>query len=93
LWSAWVVWAVSLALLAICVAWLPAKPMAAAGWWLLTGGVLLGGGLGLWLWYRVLPVPRALDDPYAAGRWWLIGLHVGLIVAGWGLAAAPLIGG
>ena len=82
---------VSVGLLGICVAWLPAAPLAAAGWWLMTAGVLLGGGLGLWFWYRLLPVPASFDDPYSAGRWGLIALHVGLIVVGWGLAAVPLL--
>ncbi|MGZ6255705.1 MAG: hypothetical protein ACXWMB_01645, partial [Candidatus Limnocylindria bacterium] len=82
---------VSVALLAICVAWLPGERLAAAGWVLITAGVLLGGVLGLWLWYRLLPVPASLDDPYSQGRWGLIGLHVVLIVVGWGLAATQLL--
>lgn len=82
---------VSLALLAICLGLLPSAPIAAAGWQLMTGGVLLGGALGLWLWFRVLPVPAALDDPYAPGRWLLIGVHVGMIVIGWLLAASVLV--
>lgn len=79
---------VGLALLAICAWWLPAEPMAAAGWWLMTAGIALGGALGLWFWYRLLPVPAWLDDLNSAGRWGLIGLHVALIVVGWGLAIA-----
>lgn len=39
-------------------------------------------GRGLWLWFRVLPVPNALDDPASNGRWLLIGTHVALVVAG-----------
>jgi hypothetical protein len=74
-------------LLAVCVAWLPAADVAAAGWLLLTGGILLGGLLGLWFWFRALPVPQALDDPFSPGRWTLVGIHVGLIVAGLALAA------
>lgn len=73
---------VTLGLLAIGVWALPEASAAAAGWILVTAGVLLGGGLGLWLWYRLLPVPRALDDPMAPGRWALIGVHIGLVVAG-----------
>lgn len=73
---------VSLGLLAVCAGWLPDRPVAAAGWVLLTVGVALGGGLGLWLWYRLLPVPARLDDPLSAGRWTLIAVHVGLILAG-----------
>jgi hypothetical protein len=81
---------VTLGLLAICVGWLPASAMAAAGWVLVTVGVLLGGSLGLWLWYRLLPVPGALDDPLAPGRWALIAIHAGLVVVGMVLAAGLL---
>jgi hypothetical protein len=79
---------VSVGLLAIVLFWLPDEPVAAAGWLLLTAGVLLGGALGLWLWYRLAPVPRLLDDPYSAGRWALIGVHAALILAGLALVAA-----
>lgn len=82
---------VTLGLLAICVGWLPASAGAAAGWLLVTAGVLLGGSLGLWLWYRLLPVPDSLDDPLAPGRWALIAVHAGLVVVGLMLAAG-LIG-
>lgn len=84
---------VGLGLLAICGWWLPEEPLAAAGWLSMTAGILLGSVLGLWFWYRWLPVPARLDDPYSGARWGLIGVHVALIVAGWGLAAAPLISG
>jgi hypothetical protein len=82
---------VSLGLLAICVGWLPGDPAAAAGWLLLTAGIAVGGGLGLWFWFRLLPVPARLDDPFSTGRWALIGIHVGLVVAGFGLAAQALV--
>jgi hypothetical protein len=78
---------VTLGLLAICVGWLPSSPAIAAGWVLVTAGVLLGGSLGLWLWFRLLPVPGSLDDPLAPGRWALIAVHAGLVVAGLVLAA------
>ncbi|MDH4335446.1 MAG: hypothetical protein OEW24_09380 [Chloroflexota bacterium] len=77
---------ISVGLLVICAWWLPAEPLAAAGWWLMTSGIGLGGGLGLWFWYRLVPVPAWLDDLNSAGRWGLIGLHVGLVAVGWGLA-------
>jgi hypothetical protein len=80
---------VSLGLLAVSVAWLPPEPVAAAGWWLMTAGIAVGGGLGLWLWYRLLPVPAALEDPFAPARWALIAVHVGLVVMGFILAALP----
>lgn len=58
---------------------------ATTGWWLITAGVLFGGGLGTWFWYRWMPVPPSLDDPFAPGRIALIALHVALIVVGMGL--------
>jgi hypothetical protein len=80
---------VSVGLLAVVLGPLPAQP-AAAGWFLVLAGVALGGGLGLWLWYRLLPVPAALDDPFAPGRWGLVAVHVGLVVIGAALAATAL---
>lgn len=84
---------VTLGLLAIAVAWLPDSPVAATGWVLILAGVALGGGMGLWLWYRLLPVPDALAHPFSPGRWLLIGVHVALIVVGMALAAVPLLEG
>jgi hypothetical protein len=78
---------VTLGLLAVCAGWLPESPLAAWGWVLVTAGVAVGGGLGMWLWYRLLPVPDALHDPFSRPRWALIGVHVGLVVAGCALAA------
>jgi hypothetical protein len=82
---------VGVCLLAISVAWRPAPPLAAAGWVMITGGVLLGGLLGLWFWYRLVPVPTPLDDPFSPGRLALIRAHVALIVGGLLLAASPLL--
>ena len=81
------------ALLAISIWWLPPNPVAAAGWLLITSGISLGGVLGLWFWFRLLPVPASLDDPFSAGRLALIGLHVALIVTGLPLAAFGRLGG
>lgn len=78
-------------LLAISAGWLPANAIAAAGWLLMTVGILLGGLLGLWFWFRLVPVPEGLDDPFSRGRIALIGIHVALIVAGVSLAALALI--
>jgi hypothetical protein len=82
---------VTLGLLAICLGWMPTSAMVAAGWLLMTAGVGLGGMLGLWLWFRLMPVPAALDDPLAPGRWALIAVHVALVVVGWALAATALL--
>jgi hypothetical protein len=84
---------VTLGLLAIVVAWLPASLMAAVGWVLILLGIGLGGGMGLWLWYRLLPVPAALAHPFSPARWLLIGVHVALIVVGMALASLPLLTG
>lgn len=62
-----------------------AGPTARLGWWLITGGVLFGGGLGGWFWYRWMPVPGHLEDPFSSGRISLIAIHVGLILIGMGL--------
>lgn len=82
---------VSLGLLAIVIGWLPSAPIAAAGWVLILLGVSLGGVLGLWFWYRILPVPPGLDDPFSPARWTLVAVHVALIVIGAALAATPLL--
>lgn len=82
---------VGIPLLGISALFLPASPVAAAGWLLITAGILLGSALGLWFWYRVLPVPRALDDPFSAGRIGLIGVHVAMIVVGATLASTGLL--
>jgi hypothetical protein len=84
---------VGLGLLTICAWWLPDDPLATAGWLSITLGVLMGSALGLWFWFRLLPVPARLDDPYSTGRLSLIWVHVALIVAGLGLASTGLIRG
>jgi hypothetical protein len=82
---------VGVALTAIAVAWRPADPVAAAGWMLMATGVLLGGAMGLWFWFRVVPAPRIFDDPFSTRRWALIALHVGLVVTGLVLVVASWI--
>lgn len=81
---------VSIGLLAVVVGWPPAEGVALAGWVLMLLGVALGGGLGLWFWYRLLPVPAGLDDPFSPARWALVGLHIALTVAGMVLVATAL---
>lgn len=78
-------------LVAICAFWLPASPVPAAGWLLVTAGILLGSVLGLWFWYRLLPVPPSLSDPFSPGRWGLIAAHVALVAVGLALAATGLL--
>ena len=73
---------VGLALLAICVTALPGDQVGRAGWVVMTAGVLLGGVLGVWFWFRWAPVPSRLHDPFSRGRLLLVGIHVSLIVSG-----------
>ncbi len=67
------------------LAWLE---FPSAGWTSLALGILLGGVLGAWCWFRWAPLPAALEDPSGPGRRALIAVHVTLIVAGILLVAA-----
>ncbi len=74
---------VGLGLITICLTALPPDWDAArVGWLMTTAGVLMGGVLGLWFWFRLAPVPRFLDDPFGPGRWTLVAVHIVLIVVG-----------
>ena len=74
---------VGVGLVAICLTALPQEWGAArVGWLMTTAGVLMGGVLGLWFWFRLAPVPRFLDDPFSPGRWALVAAHIALIVVG-----------
>ncbi len=73
---------VSSGLIGICLTAMPSDSMARTGWLSITVGILLGGMLGVWFWYRWLPVPRALDNPFSPGRWALIALHVSGVIVG-----------
>lgn len=79
---------VTVALGATIVLGVAPTTLATAGWVLITAGILFGGLLGMWFWYRMIPVPAGLSDPYATGRWMLIGIHTGLILVGLLLAIA-----
>lgn len=80
---------VATGLSALCVTALPTDFKAALGWLLITVGIWLGGFLGIWFWYRWLPVPRELQDPFSRGRWSLIAAHIALIVIGLVLVSLP----
>jgi hypothetical protein len=73
---------VGVGLLAICILAPPTDSAARLGWILATAGVLLGGVLGFWFWFRWAPVPAWLDHPFSTGRWLLVSIHVALIIAG-----------
>lgn len=82
---------VSAALVAVVIAYLPAGALAIAGWLLITAGVLAGGTLGMWFWYRWLPVPAGCEDPFGRDRLALIALHAGLVVIGMVLVGLSLL--
>lgn len=79
-------------LTALCITTAFNDARVQTGWLLITSGVWLGGILGMWFWYRWLPVPRPLTDPYSRGRWMLIAAHASLIVAGITLLGVAAIG-
>jgi len=67
-----------------------ASEATAAGWIVALAGLAAGAFLGLWFWFRWLPVPWILDDPFGWPRVALVGVHIGLILAGGALIAAGL---
>ena len=74
---------VSIGLISTCLTALPAAwGVLNTGWLMITVGILMGGGQGIWFWLRLAPVPGSLHDPFSWGRWTLVGIHVALIVAG-----------
>lgn len=78
---------VTVGLVTLCLTALPPDRVARWGWVLITGGIVFGGFLGGWFWFRWLPVPDALDDPFGVGRWVLVGAHIVMIVAGLALVS------
>jgi hypothetical protein len=78
---------VSVALIAMT---LSAPDSTVVGWALIAAGILFGGFIGMWFWYRWLPVPRAFDDPFAVPRLALVATHLGLVLAGMAAVAVGL---
>jgi hypothetical protein len=69
---------------------LSASEPTGGGWLLITLGILLGGTLGAWFWFRWFPVPRAFDDPYGVPRVALVGLHIALVLIGIAMVVTAL---
>jgi len=67
-----------------------ASEATVGGWAVMTVGVLLGGSLGMWFWYRWFPVPRSFDDPFGWPRILLIGIHIALVMSGAAAVAVHL---
>ena len=83
---------VGVGLIVICLTTLPTDWGAArVGWLMVTAGVLMGGVLGLWFWFRLAPVPRSLDNPFSPGRWTLVAVHIVLIVMGLALIGSSAL--
>lgn len=78
---------VTVGLVALCLTGLPGDIVVRGGWLLITGGILFGGFLGGWFWFRWFPVPASLDAPFSSPRWALIGAHVAMIVVGMALVS------
>jgi hypothetical protein len=79
---------ITIALAALSATALSRSGAVAAGWIVLTGNVLVGDTLGVWFWFRLLPVPPALRQPFSPGRRTLIQMHVVLVVVGFLLVVA-----
>ncbi len=82
---------VGVPLLIICATALPDGQMARTGWLILTAGILSGGILGIWFWFRWVPVPSVLHAPFSLERWVLIGIHVALVVSGLALVGLAVL--
>jgi hypothetical protein len=76
---------VALGLLGVVTA---TEGVALLGWALITAGILFGGTLGIWFWYRWAPVPHELGDPFGVPRITLVAIHVGLVLGGVALVIA-----
>jgi len=69
---------------------LTASEATLTGWILMAVGILFGGLLGMWFWFRWFPVPRVFADPYGGPRISLIGVHIALVLAGAAMVARGL---
>jgi hypothetical protein len=61
---------------------------SAAGWWTITVSLWFGAVLGMWLWFRWLPVPAWLTDPFGPGRLAFVTAHIGGVLIGIALVIA-----
>lgn len=59
-----------------------------AGWWTITASLWFGALLGMWLWFRWLPVPERLAEPFGFARLVLVSVHIGGVVVGIALVMA-----
>lgn len=60
------------------------------GWIVAIAGLGFGAFIGAWFWLRWLPVPRLFDDPFGWPRVGLVGIHIGLLLAGGALILTGL---
>ena len=61
---------------------------SAVGWWMVTASLWFGAVLGMWLWFRWLPVPARLTDPFGTARLALVAIHIGGVLIGIALVLA-----
>jgi hypothetical protein len=67
-----------------------ASEATSTGWIVVLAGLATGTLLGFWFWFRWIPVPWLFDDPFGWPRVALVGVHIGLVLAGGALIAAGL---
>lgn len=83
---------VSLGLVAVIVVAPSVSAVQRVGWILVTTGVLFGGTLGMWFWFRWMPVPAGFESPFSAGRWLLVAAHISTVTVGLAIVALSLAG-
>lgn len=74
--------AVPATLVSLACLWLALQARPSAGWMLVSAGILMGGAMGAWFWFRWAPIPAAFDDHRSAPRIALVATHVALVTAG-----------